>query len=194
MNPNQYWCIGRNFSDHAAELGNPVPEKPLIFLKSGGCLQSGPELSFPSFCSDVHHELEIVLLLGEGLKPTHWTLGLDLTERRIQNELKQMGQPWELCKSFKGAVALGPWQPVTSTEELEQLDFTLSINGMQRQRGYASQMIFKFDKLIQYLNDRFPVAPNDAIFTGTPKGVGLLKSGDILEATSGSLKIQWKIK
>ena len=194
MKPHQYWCIGRNFSEHAAELGNPVPEKPLIFLKSGGCLQAGPELSFPDFCNEVHHELEIVLLLGENLIPTHWTLGLDLTERKIQNELKQMGQPWELCKSFKGAVALAPWEKLAQLQDIENLEFTLSINGMLKQRGSVANMIFKFDKLIQYLNDRFPIAPGDAIFTGTPSGVGPLKSGDILDASAGTLKIQWKIK
>jgi acylpyruvate hydrolase len=194
MIPNQFWCIGRNFSDHAVELGNPVPEKPLIFLKSGGCVQMGPELSFPSFCSEVHHELEIVLLLGKDLAPTHWTLGLDLTERKIQNELKQMGQPWELAKSFKGAVTLGPWQTLTDIKTLDTLEFSLEINGIQRQHGFVAHMIFNFDKLIQYLNDRFPLSPGDALFTGTPAGVGPLKSGDILVATAGDLKIQWNIK
>lgn len=194
MKINQFWCIGRNFSDHATELGNPIPEKPLIFLKSAGCVQPGPELSFPSFCYEIHHELEIVLFLGEGLKPTHWTLGLDLTERRIQNELKQMGQPWELSKSFKGAAALGTWNPITDLKELDTLEFSLNVNGYQKQHGSVTQMIFKFEKLIQYLAERFPVAPGDAIFTGTPSGVGPLKSGDVLEGTAGNFKVQWKIK
>jgi 2-keto-4-pentenoate hydratase/2-oxohepta-3-ene-1,7-dioic acid hydratase in catechol pathway len=194
MRPNQYWCIGRNFSDHALELGNPIPEKPLIFLKSGGCLQTGTELVFPEFCREIHHEIEIVLLLGEKLKPTHWTLGLDFTERKIQNELKQLGQPWELSKSFKGAAALGPWQELKNLNDLSDVDFTLTINGFQKQHGHVSQMIFKFDKLIQYLADRFPLAPGDAIFTGTPAGVGAIHSDDVLEAQCGSLKIQWKVK
>ncbi len=194
MKPNQYWCIGRNFSEHAQELGNPVPEKPLIFLKSGGCLQAGPELSFPSFCNEVHHELEVVLFLGEGLVPTHWTLGLDFTERQIQNELKQLGQPWELSKSFKGAAALGPWVELRSLSDIRDLEFTLKLNGIQRQHGYVNQMIFKFDKLIQYLADRFPLGPGDALFTGTPSGVGPVKSGDLLEAQGGPLQIQWKIQ
>ncbi len=194
MKANQYWCIGRNFSDHAVEMGNPIPEKPLIFLKSGGCLQIGSELSFPNFCHEIHHELEIVLFLGEGLIPTHWTMGLDLTERKVQNELKQLGQPWELSKSFKGAVALGAWQVLAKPEDLNDLEFSLSINGFQKQHGFASHMIFKFEKLIQYLSERFPVAPGDAIFTGTPSGVGPVKSGDVLEATAGNLKFQWTIK
>lgn len=193
MKPHQYWCIGRNFKDHASELGNPVPEKPLIFLKSGGCLQEGETLKFPPFCNEVHHELEVVLLLGEGLKPTHWTLGLDLTERRIQNELKQLGQPWELCKSFKGAAVLGPWQQLTSLRELDSLEFYLKLNGREVQHGRINEMIFNFERLIQYLSDRFPVVPGDGIFTGTPSGVGPLHSGDILEAVAGSLQIQWKI-
>ena len=194
MKPNQYWCIGRNFSDHALELGNPIPEKPLIFLKSGGCLHTGPELSFPPFCSEVHHELEIVILLGSDLRPTHWTLGIDFTERKIQNELKQLGQPWELSKSFKGAVALGPWVELQDISDLDDIEFRLLINGIERQRGYVSHMIFKFERLFQYLNDRFPLAPGDALFTGTPSGVGAVKSGDKLEAIAGSLKINWTIK
>jgi len=194
MKPNQYWCIGRNFSEHAHELGNPVPEKPLIFLKSGGCLQSGPELTFPDFCNEVHHELEIVVLLGAQLEPTHWTLGLDLTERRLQNELKQLGQPWELCKSFKGAVALGPWQPLASVQALETMEFTLAVNGQVRQSGRAENMIFPFPKLLQYLSTRFPIAAGDAIFTGTPSGVGPLKSGDKLTAQCGQLTVNWSVR
>ncbi len=194
MKPHQYWCIGRNFSDHAVELGNPIPEKPLIFLKSGGCLQPGPELSFPFFCGEVHHELEIVLLLGNNLYPSHWTLGLDLTERKIQSELKQMGQPWELSKSFKGAVALGAWQTIKNLDELADLEFTLKINGVIKQQGFVSHMTFSFDRLIQYLYDRFPIAPGDALFTGTPAGVGPLKSKDRLEASAGPLQVQWTIK
>lgn len=194
MKANQYWCIGRNFSDHAAELGNPVPEKPLIFLKSGGCLQVGQDISFPNFCDEVHHELEVVLFLGEDLKPSHWTMGLDFTERKIQNELKSLGQPWELCKSFKGAVALGTWLPITNMDELKKMEFTLLVNGFQKQHGIVANMIFNFEKLIQYLDERFPLAPGDAVFTGTPSGVGPVKKGDTLEATAGTLKFHWKIK
>ena len=167
---------------------------PLIFLKSGGCLQSGQELTFPAFCDEVHHELELVLLLGEKLNPKYWTLGLDLTERKIQKELKQMGQPWELSKSFKGAAALGPWQSLKNIQELNEMEFTLNVNGIQKQHGYASKMIFSFDKLIKYLDERFPIRPGDAIFTGTPAGVGVLKPGDVLDAEAGPLKVQWKVK
>lgn len=193
MKPRQYWCIGRNFSEHARELGNPIPEKPLIFLKSGDCLQQGPELVFPDFCNEVHHELEVVLYLGAKLIPTYWTLGLDLTERKIQNELKQLGQPWELAKSFKGAVALGPWQAITS-DTLSNLEFSLEVNGLPRQNGRLCDHIFPYPKLIEYLAARFPVSEGDALFTGTPSGVGRLKSRDKLVARAGQLTVEWSIR
>lgn len=194
MKPQQYWCIGRNFSDHVHELNNPVPERPLIFLKSGGCLQPGPDLVFPDFCNEIHHELEVVLYLGPQLVPTHWTLGLDLTERQIQNELKQLGQPWELCKSFIGAAALGPWQRIQSLSDLDAIEFTLEVNGLIRQSGRVSDMIFPTSKLIEYLASRFPVRQGDAVFTGTPSGVAALKSKDKLVARAGQLTVEWSIR
>lgn len=194
MTPYQFWCIGRNYADHARELGNPVPEKPLIFLKSGKSVQHGSVISFPPFCHEVHHELEVVVMLGQELKPTYWTLGLDLTERRIQNELKSLGQPWELSKTFKGATVLGAWQPITSLESLANMEFTLEINGIIKQRAHMSQMLFSIPSLIQYLDRHFPIGEGDAIFTGTPKGVGPIKSGDHLVAKSTlGYSIEWRV-
>jgi len=195
MIPVQYWCVGRNYSEHAQELGNAIPEKPLIFLKSGRSYQSGPELNFPSFCQEVHHELEVVLLLGKNLQPTHWTLGLDLTERKIQNELKAKGHPWELSKTFPGATVLGPWQKLTSLETLQSLEFSLEVNGKTQQKGQVSQMVFSIPELLSYITGHFPVGEGDAIFTGTPSGVGPLKSGDRLLAKSSSqLTVEWSIR
>lgn len=194
MKPNQFWCVGRNYSEHAKELGNAVPDKPLIFLKSGASLQQGSEISFPSYCQDIHHELEIVVLLGKDLKPTHWTLGLDLTERTIQSELKKQGQPWELAKTFKGAAVLGPWQPLESAKNLESMEFRLDVNGTSRQVGHTRDMIFSFPVLMEYLTARFPVSEGDAVFTGTPSGVGPLKSGDKLVASSGQLTVNWSVR
>lgn len=195
MTPYQFWCIGRNYADHARELGNPIPEKPLIFLKSGRSVQTGREIAFPPFCHEVHHELEVVVMVDKELKPAYWTLGLDLTERRIQNELKSLGQPWELSKSFIGATVLGPWQPVTSVEALGNMEITLEVNGIIKQRAHLSQMLFSIPELIRYLAKHFPIGEGDAIFTGTPKGVGPLRSGDKLVAKSSSqLTVEWTVR
>jgi fumarylpyruvate hydrolase len=189
-----FWCVGRNYKDHALELNNPIPSKPLIFLKSGACVQQGPQILLSPHCQDVHHEIEIVLLLNKDLKPSHWTLGLDLTDRKTQSELKAKGEPWELCKSFKGSAVLGPWQKINSLQEVENREFKLEVNDVCRQTGNTKDMIFSFHGLLNYLQNHFPLVENDAVFTGTPAGVGPLLSGDRVKAQSGELTVPWTVR
>ncbi len=189
-----FWCVGRNYKDHTLELNNPIPKKPLIFLKSGACEQQGPQILLSPHCQDVHHEIEIVLLLNKDLKPSHWTLGLDLTDRKTQTELKSKGEPWELCKSFKGSAVLGPWQKLNHLDELENRKFHLEVNEVIRQTGHSKDMIFPFDGLLNYLQTHFPLQENDAVFTGTPAGVGPLVAGDRVKAQSGELTVTWTVR
>jgi 2-keto-4-pentenoate hydratase/2-oxohepta-3-ene-1,7-dioic acid hydratase in catechol pathway len=189
-----FWCVGRNYRDHAIELNNPVPSKPLIFLKSGACEQVGPQILLSPHCQDVHHELEIVLLLNKELKPSHWTLGLDLTDRKTQSELKSKGEPWELCKSFKGSAVLGPWQKLHKMQDIENREFKLEINEVPKQIGNTKDMIFPFGGLLNYLQTHFPLSENDAVFTGTPAGVGPLVAGDRVKAQSGELTVTWTVR
>ena len=189
-----FWCVGRNYKEHALELNNPVPSKPLIFLKSGACEQTGPQILLSPQCQDVHHEIEIVLLLNKELKPSHWTLGLDLTDRKTQSELKSKGEPWELCKSFKGSAVLGPWQELQNLQDIEQRKFQLEVNEVVRQTGNSKDMIFSFHQLLNYLQTHFPLSENDAVFTGTPAGVGPLVAGDRVKAQSGELTVTWTVQ
>jgi 2-keto-4-pentenoate hydratase/2-oxohepta-3-ene-1,7-dioic acid hydratase in catechol pathway len=189
-----FWCVGRNYSEHAKELGNTIPDRPLIFSKSRGTLQKNSELVIDPHVQSFHHELEIVLLLNKDLEISHWTLGLDFTDRTTQNELKSKGEPWELCKSFKGSTALGPWQKLANLDDLNSFQFQLEVNDQIRQRGHVKDMIFPPLILLSYLKKHFPMEAGDAVFTGTPAGVAALKSGDRVKAQSGELTVLWTLR
>lgn len=176
------WAVGRNYADHAKELGNAVPEKPLIFLKAGSCAVFGESFSIPAWCKDVHHEIELALQLDENLKAKSFGLALDLTERSIQNELKSKGQPWTLAKSFSQSCPLSDFIEVSDLKDLASLEISLKINNELKQIGNTKQMIFDLPTLVDHVKAHFPVCPNDVILTGTPAGVGPLKPGDKLVA------------
>lgn len=189
-----FWCVGRNYSEHAKELGNALPEQPLIFAKSAGTLQKSSELFISESVQSFHYELELVLLLDQNLEASHWTLGLDFTDRTTQNQLKSKGEPWELAKSFKGSTALGPWQKLQNLNQLNSFQFQLEVNGEIKQKASVSDMIFSPLILLNYLKKHFPLQGGDAIFTGTPSGVGPLKSGDRVKAQSGELTVLWSLR
>lgn len=198
-NVKNIWAVGRNYAAHAQELGNKVTEKPLIFLKSGSCAVVSQMLSWPAWAQDVHHEVELALLIGPQLEISAWGLSLDLTERKIQAELKTQGHPWTLAKSFIGACPLGDFRNDLKWESLVDAEISLSVNQKVRQSGTLNQMIFTPDVLLQYIKDHFPLESGDLILTGTPAGVGPLKSGDELRATlslQGQVLLEnhWKIQ
>jgi acylpyruvate hydrolase len=178
-------CIGRNYSEHAKELGNVVPDEPVIFLKPESALipQGGP-IVLPAFSIDIHHEIELVYRLaridGKAVA-TGVTIGLDLTARDVQEQLKKKGLPWEKAKAFDGSayVAL----PFLGDEALAQRYQTFSLvkNGAVVQEGHNGQMIFDVDTLITYVEKYMRIGDGDLLFTGTPAGVGPLKAGDRLE-------------
>ena len=185
------WCIGRNYAAHARELHNAVPtEEPVLFLKaSSACrpLSAGP-VAFDS--ETFHHEIEMVLLIGEhvplggleGREPTACVravgLGLDLTRRGKQNELKKAGLPWTLAKSFAGAALLSPFVACDGSFDLADISFALSVNGDVKQSAHVNQMIFDVPFQLRYISSFAPLLPGDLIFTGTPEGVGPLVRGD----------------
>jgi 2-keto-4-pentenoate hydratase/2-oxohepta-3-ene-1,7-dioic acid hydratase in catechol pathway len=187
------FCIGRNYVEHALELDNPVPkEEPVIFLKSSSALSPwSPSTASMAFSDEVfHHEIEVVLLVGEhvplgSLSAGNETscvqgvgLGLDLTRRGKQSELKQKGLPWTLAKSFAGAARVTPLAPIADAGDLRELSFELEVNGEVKQTGHCKQMIFNIPSQLRYLNSFLPLSPGDLIFTGTPAGVGPLRKGD----------------
>lgn len=194
-NIRNVWAVGRNYADHAKELGNAVPTEPLLFLKAGSTITTGSVVRLPHSEFVAHHEIELALQFDQNLKISHVALALDLTDRAKQNELKAQGQPWTLAKSFKFSCPLSKTLAISSLDELKNLDIVLKINGQVQQKGNTAQMIFGLQSLVDFVLLHFPVCPGDLLLTGTPSGVGPLKKGDQLEAALGNLFThQWTVE
>lgn len=197
MSTQNLWCVGRNYADHAKELQNEIPSAPLIFLKSGACLNSSSQIQLPTWARDIHHEIELVLQLNDQLEFENIGLGLDLTERTLQSQLKAKGQPWTLAKSFINSAPISPLIPLAQLNQnpfqewWEDLQMSLSVNSHIRQTCSASQMIFDPFTLLEFIKKHFPIQPRDLIFTGTPAGVAALKSND---QTHSALKLKEHVK
>ncbi len=184
-------CIGRNYSEHAKELGNDIPEKPVIFMKPDTAVLKGNDFYIPEFSDDVHYELEVVVKIAKGGKyirketaAKHYEeigLGIDFTARDLQSELKSKGLPWELAKGFDGSAVVGSF---FSKEDfnLESLGFSLLKNKEKVQDGNTKDMMFSIDDIIAFVSQYFTLRVGDLIFTGTPQGVGKVEENDILEA------------
>ncbi|MEM1323439.1 MAG: fumarylacetoacetate hydrolase family protein [Bacteroidota bacterium] len=185
-------CIGRNYIDHAKELANPVPKKPLVFMKpSSALLVNGKPLYYPTFTKDLHHELEVVLKICKNGRHVQQefahkyyeqiALGLDFTARDLQSALKAKGHPWEIAKGFDGSAPISEFVPITEQQRKEGIEFWLNKNGERVQHGFTRDLIFSFDYLISYVSQYFKLHMGDLIFTGTPAGVGPVAIGDQLE-------------
>ena len=186
-------CIGRNYADHAKELNNAVPKKPVFFLKpdSALVLRNKP-FFYPDFSSDVHYELELVIKihrLGRSIpeKFAHRyygeiALGVDFTARDLQNEMKDKGLPWEIAKGFDYSAPVSEFVPLPERDDPAGIDFHLELNGKTVQQGNSRDMIFSFDQIIAYVSRFMTLKTGDMIFTGTPAGVGPVQIGDHLEA------------
>jgi 2-keto-4-pentenoate hydratase/2-oxohepta-3-ene-1,7-dioic acid hydratase in catechol pathway len=190
------WAVGRNYSEHAKELGNELPTEPLIFLKAGSCASFAADIiQIPPGKSELHHEVELALELNEKLQISKAGIALDLTDREKQNLLKAKGQPWTLAKSFKGACPLSSFFEINDPKGLQKMEITISVNGVIKQQGNTSQMIFSIESLTHFILENFPVQPGDLILTGTPSGVGPLKRGDHVEAElRGKIKHSWLVE
>jgi acylpyruvate hydrolase len=189
------WCVGRNYSEHAKELGNAIPDKPLFFLKSASTVFRKATLPFPEAVLSLHHELELAFRFDQQLRISHVALALDLTDRQRQNELKSKGEPWTLAKSFKNSCPISPW---ITFDPNEIYSFELQVNGVVKQSGDMNLMIFKWPELVSYLKLHFPLAENDILLSGTPSGVGSLSRGDVLKSVLKTAKqqilIEWTLK
>jgi 2-keto-4-pentenoate hydratase/2-oxohepta-3-ene-1,7-dioic acid hydratase in catechol pathway len=185
------FCIGRNYAEHAKELNNAIPTKPLIFMKPAtALLLDGKPLYYPEFTKNLHYELEIVLKIsknGKHIQPKfaanyyqQIALGIDFTARDLQDELKDKGQPWEIAKGFDSSAALTDFVALAEFDG-KPLEFSLLKNGATVQNGISSDMIFNFDTLICYISQFFTLQQGDLIYTGTPAGVGAVRVGDKLE-------------
>ena len=185
-------CIGRNYAEHAAELNNPIPDEPVIFLKPDTAIVPKRNPFFiPGFSDDVHYEAELVIRInkiGKNIQPKFaykyydsLTVGIDFTARDLQKKLKSKGLPWEKAKSFDGSAAIGKWINLSDLKDQENLKFHLLLNGSKVQEGSTGQMIFKIDDLISHVSKYFTLKIGDLIFTGTPSGVGCVQRNDSLQ-------------
>jgi 2-keto-4-pentenoate hydratase/2-oxohepta-3-ene-1,7-dioic acid hydratase in catechol pathway len=197
------WAVGRNYGEHAKELGNQVPSsggEPLIFLKAGStAVPNQGSFRLPHFTDDVHFEVELALRFGHDLTFDALTLAIDLTARDLQTKLKNQGHPWTLAKSFRDSCCLGDFVALSEAREkadgfdLQALEFRLKVNGETRQVGHTQDMIHTAEKLRLYVTERFPVEAGDVLLTGTPQGVGKVNPGDHLIAEiSGLLEAEWR--
>ncbi|MGE0632084.1 MAG: fumarylacetoacetate hydrolase family protein [Pseudobdellovibrionaceae bacterium] len=194
MKAQNIWCVGRNYAEHAKELGNEVPKSPLVFLKAGSTAQTR-KIILPFWAEDIHHEVELLLRLDDKLQISHAAVALDLTERQTQNEAKQTGKPWTMAKSFRGATIVSEFFPVENIQQLGALTLKLSVNGTVKQNGSTEQMIFKIPELLRYIQTYFPVVSGDWVLTGTPSGVGPLREGDTVHAEIvGKIAATWVVE
>jgi len=191
-------AVGRNYADHAREMGAVPPGEPLLFLKpSTALLPGGGRIELPAWSREVHHEVELVVRVGARLKDASsveagravdaMAVGLDLTARDVQSRAKERGEPWTIAKGFDGSAPLSSFLAVRSPEDLLDLRLTLHVNGDQRQCGNTSHMIHAVPDLLAFASSRFTLEAGDLLFTGTPAGVGPVRRGDELVARLGRL-------
>lgn len=185
-------CIGRNYTEHIAELKNERPAEPVVFMKpdSAILLKQHPFV-IPEFSEDIHHEIEIVVKIskvGKYIEPKfahkyydEISVGIDFTARDLQAKLKEKGLPWEKAKAFDGSAVIGDFLPKEQFNSLENLTFELTNNDKSVQKGNSSLMLWKIDELISYVSQYFTLKIGDVIFTGTPAGVAAVKPDDVLE-------------
>lgn len=189
-------CVGRNYAAHAAELNNAVPEQPLLFIKPAtAAVPMSAPIHLPRDQGEVHYEAELAVLISRPLRHASESairesiagigLALDLTLRELQSELKSKGHPWERAKAFDGACPISPFIPLHQGDDLGNLTFSLAIDGERRQKGHTGDMITPVLTLIAYASETFTLQPGDVVLTGTPAGVGELRSGQRLELELG---------
>lgn len=189
------YCVGRNYGLHAAELGNAVPEQPMLFSKPTHALVqlNGSEIDLPGGRGEVHYETELVIRIGRDYEPgirvddlaDQVALGIDFTLRDVQSELKKKGYPWLAAKGFRSSAPVTAFRPFPGTEALAAADFGLLKNGVEVQRGNVKDMIFNLQTIVDFCAEHYGVGKGDLIFTGTPAGVGPVADGDRLQLIFG---------
>ncbi|MBK6636008.1 MAG: fumarylacetoacetate hydrolase family protein [Chitinophagaceae bacterium] len=185
-------CVGRNYADHVKELGNSIPDEPVLFMKpKSALLQSHTPFYYPEFTNELHYECELVLRVcknGKYIQAKHAsnyydavTVGIDFTARDIQDELKSKGLPWEKAKAFDNSAVVGKFITLTPDFNRKSIPFSLVKNNVKVQEANSSQMIFSIDRVIENISNYFSLNIGDLIFTGTPAGVGECVVGDVME-------------
>jgi 2-keto-4-pentenoate hydratase/2-oxohepta-3-ene-1,7-dioic acid hydratase in catechol pathway len=188
------FAIGRNYAEHIKELNNERPDEPVIFTKPDtAVLRNNSPFYYPDFSKDIHYECELVLRIskeGKNIQEKFASkyydaigVGIDFTARDLQQKAKEKGLPWDIAKGFNGSAPLSDkFIPVSEFKELGNINFSLKVDGELKQQGNTSLMLFNFDYIVFYLSKFFTLRTGDLIFTGTPKGVGPIRVGNVLTA------------
>ena len=195
---HRIYCVGRNYAEHAKEMGHSGREAPFFFLKPADTVVPVAEgetgrMAYPTLTSDLHHEIELVVAIGPGSAIFGYAVGLDMTRRDLQNAMKKQGRPWSIGKGFEQSAPIGPVVPIASCGELTRGAITLNVNGARRQTGDLSDLIWNVRETIEQLQAAWTLRAGDLIFTGTPAGVGAVVRGDLMEGAIeglGSLRVK----
>jgi len=205
---HRIYCVGRNYEEHAKEMGFTGREPPFFFLKPADALivvddgQTGVQ-PYPSLTNNLHHEIELVVAIGTGGKNIPaaeaykhiygYAVGLDMTRRDLQNEMKKQGRPWCIGKAFDHSAPIGPITPLAQAGDIANAEISLQVNGADRQRSHISKLIWNIAETIEHLSMAWELQAGDLIYTGTPEGVAAVVAGDTLVghvAGLGSLTVQ----
>ena len=192
---HRIYCVGRNYEDHAKEMGFTGREPPFFFMKPADAVvvvDAGTtgSMAYPTLTKNLHHEIELVAAIGTGGKnikaaDAHkhifgYAVGLDMTRRDLQNDMKKQGRPWDIGKSFEQSAPIGPIVPVAQAGDVEKAEISVQVGGTDRQRSNVSKLIWNIAETIEQLSAAWELAPGDLIFSGTPEGVAAVVSGDTL--------------
>lgn len=193
---HRIYCVGRNYAEHAKEMGFTGREPPFFFMKpADAVLPVNPgetgQMPYPTLTKDLHHEIELVVAIGKGGKNiaaadalSHiygYAVGLDMTRRDLQNDMKKQGRPWSIGKGFDHSAPIGPITPAAQAGDVGKAGIWLQVNGVDRQRSNVAQLIWNIAETIEHLSAAWELQPGDLIYTGTPEGVGAVVTGDVLE-------------
>jgi len=205
---HRIYCVGRNYVEHAKEMGATGREAPFFFMKPADAVLPVPhgtvgEMPYPPMTSDLHHEIELVVAIGKGGRNISaanalehvwgYAVGLDMTRRDLQGEAKKLGRPWCTGKGFDFSAPIAPIHPVAETGHYAKSEIKLDVNGASRQKSDVEKLIWNVAETIEHLSKYYELRPGDLIFTGTPEGVAAVKQGDLLEgaiAGLGELKVR----
>ncbi|MBI5274831.1 MAG: fumarylacetoacetate hydrolase family protein [Burkholderiales bacterium] len=196
-------CVGRNYVEHAKEMGFTGREPPFFFFKPADAIvpvnagETG-SIAYPSLTRDLHHEIELVACIGTGGRSIlaadalkhiwGYAVGLDMTRRDLQGEMKKQGRPWEIGKSFEQSAPIGPITPAAQAGDVANAEIWLKVNGQDRQRSNVGKLIWNLGEIIEHVSAAWELAPGDLIFTGTPEGVAAVVAGDTLVGGVGGLE------
>ena len=205
---HRIYCVGRNYEEHAKEMGFTGREPPFFFMKPADAVlpveagQTG-QMPYPSLTGNLHHEIELVVAIGKGGRAIAaanalehvfgYAVGLDMTRRDLQNDMKKQGRPWCIGKGFDHSAPIGPITPAAQAGDVAQAAIWLQVNGADRQRSTVAQLIWNIAETIEHLSAAWELQPGDLIFSGTPEGVGAVVRGDVLEGGVdglGTLRVQ----